>query len=311
MNPSQTESSVPSYNSRLDEISGVADIYKTYECSDETINWWCGGCGNFAIQNALKRALALQGIPREKALFCFDVGCNGNGSDKIEGYTIHGLHGRVLPLAAGAKLGNKDMVVIASAGDGATLSEGVNHLIHTIRNDYPIIFLHHDNQNYALTTGQASARTQKGCKRNATPRGTTQEPIDTLSLVMGADPTFVARTLSADVNHMTETFIKALKHNGFAFIDIAQNCPTYNKEVNNQWYLDHVMEVDTFSDYEVSNPKSIQNVVEKNREKIPIGLLYHNPRKQDIWADFPWLETEKSLAHKVKKHNVSGLIASL
>lgn len=151
----------------IDTLGSKAKEYMQYET--EEVVTWCGGCGNYAIQNALKRALVLEGKAPKDVLMCFDVGCNGNGSDKIEGYTIHGLHGRVLPLAAGAKIANPDLTVIASAGDGATFSEGINHLIHAIRNDYPMLFLLHDNQNYALTTGQASATTPKGCTMNSSP----------------------------------------------------------------------------------------------------------------------------------------------
>ena len=174
---------------KIQNLIDVQRIYNRYTLRDDNINWWCGGCGNYPIQNALKRALSLEGIEREEVMFCYDVGCSGNGSDKIEGNTIHGLHGRVLPLAAGIKIANHNLHVVAEAGDGATFSEGIAHLCHAVRNDYPVLFLLHDNQNYALTTGQPSALTPKGCKMNAAPEGLEVEPFHPLEVVLGLNPT--------------------------------------------------------------------------------------------------------------------------
>jgi len=242
---------------------------------------WCGGCGNYFIQNALKRALVLENIAPKDTLMCFDVGCNGNGSDKIGTYTIHGLHGRVLPLAVGAKIANKNLHVIAEAGDGATLSEGVNHLIHAVRSDYPILFLHHDNQNYALTTGQASATTPQNCKMNGTPEGVKIDVVDPLDLVFSAKPSFVAQTTSIDIDHMTETIRAGLNHKGFAFIQILQTCPTYNKIMTDEWLLKNTQRVEELEKYDVHNLTEARAFIEKS-EKLPLGVLYRNPRKENF-----------------------------
>ncbi len=242
---------------------------------------WCGGCGNYFIQTALKRALVLENIVPKEALLCFDVGCNGNGSDKIGTYTIHGLHGRVLPLAAGVKIANENLHVIAAAGDGATLSEGVNHFIHAVRSDYPILFLHHDNQNYALTTGQASATTPQNCKMNGTPEGVKIDVVDPLDLVFSAKPSFVAQTTSIDIDHMTEVIQEGLKHKGFAFIQILQTCPTYNKVMTDEWLAQNTQRVEELPAYNVHNLTEARETIEKSK-KIPIGVLYKNPRKENF-----------------------------
>ena len=258
-------------------------LYDSYTSRNEIVNWWCGGCGNYPIQNALKRALTLEGITKREVVFCYDVGCVGNGSDKIEGYTIHGLHGRVLPLAAGVKIANRTLHVIAEAGDGGTFSEGINHLAHAARNDYPIVFLHHDNQNYALTTGQASALTPQGCKLNASPNGTPVEPLNPLEVMLGFTPSFIAQTCSADIDHMTEMIRKGLNHKGFAFINIFQACPTYNKFITHDWFLDHIrpIEVD-FPEYDPTDIDQARRIA-ATKDPLYMGLVYYNPKKKNFF----------------------------
>jgi len=293
----------------INPIADKAEAYLAYE-TEEVITW-CDGCGNFAIQNALKRALVLEGYKPHEVLLCFDIGCSGNGSDKIEGYTIHGLHGRVIPLAAGAVIANPKMKVIASAGDGATLNEGVNHLIHAIRSDYPVLFLHHDNQNFALTTGQASCTTPQGCKANAAPEGAPEEAINPLSLVLSQHPSFVARTISSDTDHMTEVFRAGLKHKGFAFIEILQTCPTYNKHMTDPWLLEKAKEVKDLPDYDAQDIWAARKIAEID-EPIHTGILYHHKNRDNF------LEVMKfrdgfitSPTEEVKHYDLSDILETL
>ncbi len=306
----------PEANTHIDELKTNSQDFLQFETRDENVNWWCDGCGDYAIQNALKRALTLKKIKRNDVLFCYDVGCSGNGSDKIEANTIHGLHGRVLPLAAGVKIGNQDKTVICSAGDGATFSEGVNHLVHTIRNNYPIIFMHHDNENYALTTGQASALTPKGYKRNSAPDGVNQDKINSLQFILSLNPSFVARTMSADVNHMTEIFMQALDHKGFVFIDIMQTCPTYCRETTNDWYLKHTQDVKNIEDYDNTNIWDARKIVENDERtdtsKTPIGIIYKNESKESFLDTFEHRNKFKTnLTQEVKHYDISELLKGL
>ncbi len=288
----------------LNELAQKAKSYTAYE--NEEMHTWCGECGNYGIMNALIRALVLENIEPHQALFCFDIGCNGNGSDKFASYTYHGLHGRVLPLAAGAKIANPELTVLASAGDGAVLSEGVNHLVHTVRNDYPILFLLHDNQNYALTTGQPSSTTPVGKKMNCAPQGSPIETINPLQLVLSLDPSFVAQTSSSDVNHMTDIFRLALHHEGFAFISIRQVCPTYNKESNHEWHLTHAYKIETVANYDRHNIWDARKIVENPAdEKFPIGLLYENKNRKNF---FQMMGTEKrNLTKEVQYYDISQM----
>jgi 2-oxoglutarate ferredoxin oxidoreductase subunit beta len=308
--------SFPTKNTNLKDLKILSQNFAQFETRDETINWWCDGCGNFAILNALKRAFALKKLAKNDIICCYDVGCNGNESDKIELNTIHGLHGRVLPLAAGIKIANQDKVVIASAGDGATFSEGVNHLVHTIRNNYPIIFLHHDNKNYALTTGQATALTPKGYTRNSSPFGVAQDSINSLQFVLSLNPSFVARTMSADINHMTDIFLQALNHKGFVFIDIMQTCPTYCRETTNDWYLKNTQDTKDLENYNVNDIWVARKLVENDQKdattKTPIGIIYKNEQKETFLDSLYHRKNIKTnLTQEVKHYDISELLKDL
>lgn len=264
-------------NSCGDYIKELIERKKEYLAfeSDEKLTW-CGGCGNYGIRNAMQRALTMSGFGLRNTMFYYDIGCNGNASDKTSAFSFHGLHGRVLPLAAGGALANLKIKTIASAGDGATMSEGVNHLVHAVRSNYPMVFLLHNNQNYGLTTGQGSATTKKGYAMNGSPDGVMLEPMNPSEFIMTLNPSFVARTFSGDVRHMTEIFKRALQHDGFAFIEILQSCPTYNKATPNVWFWDRIYDVSTVEGYDVSNIEMAKKAVADIYEKIAVGLIYHD-----------------------------------
>lgn len=251
----------------------------------ENIYTWCTNCGNYGIAAALKRALVAEDLPPHEVVLAFDIGCNGNGADKILGYRIHGLHGRVLPLAAGAALANNKLKVIASAGDGATLSEGINHLVHSVRNNYNMVFILHNNGNYGLTTGQASQTTKQGQPMNSSPDGVDTVPMNVCDFVMGLNPSFVARTFSGDVHQMTEIFRAGIQHKGFAFIEVLQNCPTYNKSTPHEWYMERVYDTITIPNYDNTNLIWAKEVAQDLENKIASGIIYKNPNLKDFYTN--------------------------
>ncbi|MDZ4216790.1 MAG: thiamine pyrophosphate-dependent enzyme, partial [Candidatus Gracilibacteria bacterium] len=254
-----------------------SEDYEQFE-SEEVLTW-CTGCGNFGIQNALKRALTLEGIGIQDMLMCFDIGCSGNGSDKIQGYTFHGLHGRVLPIASGAVIANPKLKVIASAGDGATFSEGVNHLIHAVRNDYPMLFIIHNNMNYGLTTGQASATTPNGVPMNASPDGVTADPLNPCELILSLNPSFLARTFTGDVEHMTEMFQAGLQHKGFACIEVMQICTTYNHATPQEWYWERVQYIRDNKKYDRTDIWAAKKAAADMENNINLGILFEDQKK--------------------------------
>lgn len=290
-----------------ENLAAKVQEFMKYE-TDKVITW-CSDCGNFGIQNAIIRAIVLEEIPRKDILMCFDIGCVGNGSDKIECMTIHGLHGRIISMAAGAAVANPGVKVIAYAGDGGTFSEGINHLIHSVRNDYPILFVHHNNENYGLTTGQASATTRCGNKMNGTPGEVVADPINTLQMMLSLEPSFVARTFSGDVDHMTETFRTALNHKGFAYVEVLQSCPTYNKATPDAWYAQRNKYIKDLPNYDNSDIWQARKLVEDVDNDIYLGLIYKNPKKRDFMSlQINREGIETALVDEVKHYSVKDLI---
>jgi len=275
-----------------DELSKKFDKFLEYETPQKMT--WCGGCGNYGILNALEYSFVLENIQPNQVLMCFDVGCNGNASDKIRCNTLHGLHGRVISLASGAALANTHMKVVATAGDGATFSEGINHLVHAIRNDYPITFIHHDNQNYGLTTGQASATTKKGFPMNASPDGVLGDPINPVDLVLSLNPSFVARTFSGDIEHMTSTFREALNHKGFSFVEVLQACPTYNKATPQEWYYDRIKYIENLKGYDNTDIWQARKIAADLEKDIYLGVIYKNKNSVDFMSRIESRKTVKT-----------------
>lgn len=236
--------------------------------------WWCNGCGDYGIWTAVKRALVELGIHPWQVCLCYDVGCNGNMSDKLQGYRFHGLHGRVLPFAAGAKLANPRIPVIAQGGDGASFSEGVNHFVHAIRSNYPIVFILHNNENYGLTTGQASSLTPQGQPMNTSPNGIPERTLNAMDFVFSLQPTFIARSFSGDIGQMTHVIKEAIQHNGFAFVDILQACPTWNHFMTHEYLLERCYDVNEKGNYDVTDFAKARKIAIDTSKKISTGILY-------------------------------------
>lgn len=244
-----------------------------YACSN--ICTWCDGCGDYGIWAALKRALVELRLHPWQVLLCYDVGCHGNMSDKLQGYRFHGLHGRVLPFAAGAKIGNPRLPVIAFGGDGASFSEGVNHLVHAVRSNYPIAFVLHNNGNYGLTTGQASALTPRGQPMNASPNGIPERTLPSMDFIFSLEPTFVARGWSGDIPMLTRLFVAAVRHRGFAYVDVLQACPTYNHLATQQYLFEHCYDANA-AGHNPSDFAEARAIAIDTRDRIACGILYQN-----------------------------------
>jgi len=270
---------------------------------------WCDGCGDYGIWTAVKRALVELQIHPWQTLLCFDVGCHGNMSDKIDGYRFHGLHGRVIPFAAGAKLARMDMPVLAFGGDGASFSEGVGHLVHAIRSNYPIVFLLHNNGNYGLTTGQASALTKQGVRMNASPNGIPEATLPSMDFIFSLQPTFVARTFSGDIPQMTRVIKQAIGHRGFAFVDILQACPTYNKFATHEYLLAHCREV---KNHDSSDFNRARQLAIDTSDSIATGVLYQNVTIPNFYERLRSREgRETRLVDEVTPYDIGGLMGRL
>jgi len=232
---------------------------------------WCPGCGDFGIWTAIKQALAELEIPTHKVVITYDIGCAGNMANTIKCYGFHSLHGRTLPVAIGAKLANKDLTVIAIAGDGGCYGEGGNHLIHSARYNSDINLIVANNQSFSLTTGQASPTSDLGYVSKTTPWGEIKQPINPMALSLTSGSTFVARSTAFDPKHLVQTIKSAIKHKGFSHVDVLQQCVTFNKVNTVAWYKEH-----TYNLSETHNQNNLKQALEKSLEveKMPIGIFY-------------------------------------
>src|SRR5215831_9188680 len=198
--------------------------------SDQEVRW-CPGCGDYSILAQMKKALAPLGIPREKFVFISGIGCASRFPYYMNTYGFHTIHGRAPAIATGLKLARPDLSVWVITGDGDGLSIGGNHLIHAIRRNMDLKIILFNNEIYGLTKGQYSPTSRIGTRTKSSPLGSIDTPLRPLSLALGADATFVARTLDVDINHLTETLKRAAAHKGTAFVEVYQNCKIFNDGV--------------------------------------------------------------------------------
>src|SRR5579871_3470915 len=198
--------------------------------SDQEVRW-CPGCGDYSILAQMKKALAPLGIPREKMVFISGIGCSSRFPYYMNTYGFHSIHGRAPTLATGLKAFRPDLSVWVITGDGDGLSIGGNHLIHAIRRNVDMKIVLFNNEIYGLTKGQYSPTSRQGTRTKSSPLGSIDSPLRPLSLAIGAEATFVARTLDVDVQHLTETLKRASAHQGTAFIEVYQNCKIFNDGV--------------------------------------------------------------------------------
>ncbi|MBY0523194.1 MAG: 2-oxoacid:ferredoxin oxidoreductase subunit beta [Gemmataceae bacterium] len=195
--------------------------------SDQEVRW-CPGCGDYSILAQMKKALAPLGIPREKMVFVSGIGCSSRFPYYMNTYGFHSIHGRAPTFATGLKASRPDLTVWVITGDGDGLSIGGNHLIHAIRRNIDMKIVLFNNEIYGLTKGQYSPTSRLGTRTKSSPLGSIDNPLRPLSLAIGAEATFVARTVDVDINHLTETLRRASAHKGTAFIEIYQNCKIFN-----------------------------------------------------------------------------------
>ena len=197
-----------------------------YQSDQETR--WCPGCGDYAILASVQALMPELGIPPEKTVFISGIGCAGRFTYYMDTYGMHGIHGRAPALATGIATSREDLSVWVVSGDGDSLSIGGNHLIHALRRNVPIKLLLFNNQLYGLTKGQYSPTSETGKVTKSTPFGSEDHPFNPLALALGADASFVARTIDVEKQHVRDTLRAAAEHPGSAFVEIYQNCNVFN-----------------------------------------------------------------------------------
>ena len=189
---------------------------------------WCPGCGDYSILSAMQLLMPQFGVRPENTVFVSGIGCAARFPYYMNTYGMHGIHGRAPALATGLATCRPDLDVWVVGGDGDILSIGGNHLLHALRRNINIKILLFNNQIYGLTKGQYSPTSEIGKVTKSTPLGSVDEPLNPLSVALGAEATFVARTHDMDRNHMQEMFRRAWEHTGAAFVEVYQNCNVFN-----------------------------------------------------------------------------------
>ena len=195
--------------------------------SDQEVRW-CPGCGDYAILAAVQGFLPDLGLKRENIVFVSGIGCSSRFPYYLDTYGMHSIHGRAPAIATGIATSRPDLSVWVVTGDGDGLSIGGNHLIHAMRRNVNLTILLFNNKIYGLTKGQYSPTSDVGAVTKSTPKGSVDRPFNPVSLALGSEATFVARTMDSDRKHLTEVLRQAAEHRGTALVEIYQNCPIFN-----------------------------------------------------------------------------------
>lgn len=188
---------------------------------------WCPWCGDFMIHGALKQALKELQIPKHKLVFVTGIGCNSKMNHYTDGFGVETLHGRWIPFATWVKLANPDLVVISLSWDGDTYGIGIGHLLHAVRRNINIVHIVADNENYALTTWQASATTPIDIKTKSTPYGNPYPALHPVELLKATGCEFVESVSSNEIKQLKETIKSAILHQWFSLVNVKQACPSW------------------------------------------------------------------------------------
>jgi len=225
-------------------------VLKFKDYKSETKPIWCPGCGDFAVLNAITKALAQLQLPLQNVALISGIGCSSRIAAYTSVYGFHGVHGRALPLATGLKAARDDMTVLVAGGDGDGLSIGGNHFIHACRRNMDLTYIMMDNEVYGMTKGQASPTTAPDWEKSKlTPEGTGVRSFKPAVLALASGASFIARGFSGDPNDLARMIAAGIEHKGFSFIQALSVCPTYRPE-----HAEWKNQVNKFTTGETDNP---------------------------------------------------------
>ncbi len=251
---------------------------KVFDIGDTDIAW-CPGCGNFPILKILKNTLVELQIEPTNLVLVSGIGQAAKIPHYFRTNVFNGLHGRALPAATAIKAANPTLTIIAESGDGDMYGEGGNHFIHTIRRNPDITNIVHNNMVYGLTKGQASPTSRIGFKTPVQVDGVFLEPFNPLAVAIALDASFVARAFAGDAEQTVEILKKAIKHKGYALVDVLQPCVSFNKLNTYQWFKENCYYLEDSHD-----PSDRGQAFEKATEtrKLPLGAFYINSKKHSF-----------------------------
>jgi len=238
---------------------------------------WCAGCGDFGVLVGLKKATIEKEVSSHNMLVVSGIGCSSNLPGFMYAYGVHSLHGRALPLATGAKLANHNLKVVITGGDGDGYGIGCGHFVHTMRRNFDLTYVVMNNEIYGLTTGQASATSERGLKTKSTPQGNLEDPLNPLALALVSGATFIARAYSGKVPHMIDIIEQGMAHSGFALIDIFSPCVTYHNKYPAFKKSIYKLE-DEEPNWDRTDPVKAMAKMQELDDHIPVGIFYQVER---------------------------------
>ncbi|MBS1764888.1 MAG: 2-oxoacid:ferredoxin oxidoreductase subunit beta [Bacteroidetes bacterium] len=212
----------------MDTATTSAPLFTAKELVTDQEVRWCPGCGDYSILKQVQTVVPELGIPREKFVFISGIGCSSRFPYYMETYGMHSIHGRATAIASGLRATRKDLSIWIVTGDGDSMSIGGNHFIHLMRRNLDVNVLLFNNQIYGLTKGQYSPTSEEGKVTKSTPYGSIDHPFNPIALAMGADGTFIARSMDRDPVHLKDMLRKSAAHKGTSFLEIYQNCNVFN-----------------------------------------------------------------------------------
>jgi len=266
---------------RQDEPQSAKDY-----SSDQEVRW-CPGCGDYAVLKAVQSFLPDLGLRRENIVFVSGIGCSSRFPYYLDTYGMHSIHGRAPAIATGIATSRPDLSVWVVTGDGDALSIGGNHLMHALRRNVNMTILLFNNQIYGLTKGQYSPTSEAGKVTKSTPMGSVDHPFNPVSLALGAEASFVARTIDSDRKHLTSVLAAAAAHRGTALVEIYQNCPIFNDgafdELKGAAGADHLIRLEpglevsaggrTWAHDPTTVDPSDQFALSRINDRTPIGIF--------------------------------------
>ena len=226
-NGAATAASIPTQPPLSAENAATIALTRKDFVSDQEVRW-CPGCGDYSILAQTQKVMPEFGYNKEDIVFISGIGCSGRLPYYMNTYGFHSIHGRAPTLATGLKAARPDLMVWVITGDGDALSIGGNHLIHSMRRNVDISLVMFNNRIYGLTKGQYSPTSEVGKVTKSTPFGSLDHPFNPVSVAIGAEATFVARTHDMDRKHMMEVFRRAFEHRGSSLVEVYQNCNVFN-----------------------------------------------------------------------------------
>ena len=261
---------------------------------------WCPGCGNYGIWNSVKAALAETNHSPHEVLIVSGIGCGSKLPDYTHANGLMTLHGRPLAVATGVHLANHDLKVVVTHGDGDGYSMGGNHLLHAMRRNLDIVDVYQNNKVYGLTKGQYSPTSDKGYVSKTSLGGSIEESVNPIAIALASNATFVSRGFAGDMKHLTWLISEALKHKGYAMVDVFQPCVSFNKINTYQWYQQRVYKLQDEDGYDTMDIDAACKKAREWGDRIPIGIFYQEKGKPTYKDQVPALKAGSLVKQKIR-----------